>query len=96
MIRRVPLLFVLLLAGCATGRLDNVPLVWKPTSSLGAAGHIDLADVRAAKVKVAPMTDTRQTPGLIGENREESTPRTVMIRRGCFGSSSMADRMREI
>jgi hypothetical protein len=80
MIRRVPLLVVLLLAGCATGRLDNVPLVWKPTSGLGAAGHIDLADVRAAKVKVAPMTDTRQTPRLIGENREESMPRTVTTR----------------
>jgi hypothetical protein len=80
MIRRVPLLFVLLLAGCATGRLENVPLVWKPTSTLGAAGHIDLADVRAAKVKVAPMVDPRQTPSLIGENREESTPRTVTTR----------------
>jgi hypothetical protein len=80
MIRCVALLVVLLLSGCATGRLENVPLVWKPTSGLGAGGHIDLADVRAAKVKVAPMTDSRQTPKLIGENREETTPRTVTTR----------------
>jgi hypothetical protein len=80
MMRCVPLLVTLLLAGCATGRLDNIPLVWKPTSSLGAAGRVDLADVRAAKVKVAPMADRRQAPSLIGENREESMPRTVTTR----------------
>jgi hypothetical protein len=80
MIRGVALLVVLLLAGCATGGSVSVPLVWKPTSNLGAQGYIDPVKFRAAKVKVEPMTDARQAPSLIGENREESTPKPVTTR----------------
>ena len=72
-------LFVLLLAGCATPRLEGIPLVWKPTSNLGATG-VAQADMRAIKIRVTPLTDTRQNAGWIGENRETSPARKVTTR----------------
>jgi hypothetical protein len=73
------LLFVLLLAGCATPRLEGIPLVWKPTSNLGATGQAQ-ADIRAIKVRVTPFTDARQNATWIGENRESSPARKVTTR----------------
>jgi len=77
--RCVYLLFVLLLAGCATPRLEGVPLVWKPTSNLGATGQAQ-TDIRAIKIRVAPLTDTRQNASWIGENRESAVPKKVTTR----------------
>jgi hypothetical protein len=73
------LLFVLLLPGCATPRLEGIPLVWKPTSNLGATG-VAQADIRAIKIRVAPLADTRQNASWIGENRETSPARKVTTR----------------
>jgi uncharacterized lipoprotein YajG len=73
------LLALVLLAGCSSApvKLENIPLVWKPekhpTASAGAAS----ADLFKAKVKVAPMTDSRKDAALIGENREKQPVRTV-------------------
>ena len=73
------LLFVLSLAGCATPRLEGIPLVWKPTSNLGATG-VSQVDIRAIKIRVAPLTDTRQSANWIGESRETSPAKKVTTR----------------
>src|SRR5215471_646371 len=73
------LLALALLVGCSSApvKLENIPLVWKPekhpTASAGAAS----ADLFKARVKVAPMTDSRKDAALIGENREKQPVRTV-------------------
>lgn len=77
--RKPLLLVVALLVGCASApyNLDNLPLAWMPEkhprASAGAASEAFLK----AKVKVAPMTDLRENPKLIGENREKTPPRPV-------------------
>ena len=73
------LLLVLLLAGCATPRLEGIPLVWKPTSNLGATGQAQ-AEIRAIKIRVAPLADARQNASWIGENRESAVPKKVTTR----------------
>src|SRR5215470_6301117 len=73
------LLTLALLVGCSSApvKLENIPLVWKPekhpTASAGAAS----ADLFKARVKVAPMTDSRKDAALIGENKEKQPVRTV-------------------
>lgn len=73
------LLALALLVGCSSApvKLENIPLVWKPkdhpTASAGAAS----AEFFKTKVKVAPMTDSRKDPALIGENKEKQPVRTV-------------------
>jgi Uncharacterized lipoprotein len=64
------------LGAYAASRLENVPLVWKPTSSLDI-GAIDLSEVSKYKVDVAPFKDVRKQPELIAENREDATPKPV-------------------
>jgi hypothetical protein len=61
------------LAGCAAP--NNVPLVWEPERQHNSPPNAAPADFFKTKVKVAPMTDSRQDPKLIGENREGSTPK---------------------
>jgi hypothetical protein len=70
-----PLFFTLaFLAGCAASP-NNIPLVWKPERQHNAPPGAAPVDFFKAKVKVAPMTDSRQNPKLIGENREGPTPK---------------------
>lgn len=57
--------------------LENVPLIWKPTTSLAKLGSLDLTDVQGAKVQIVAVPDTRQNPGFIGQNRERGVPRKV-------------------
>lgn len=73
------LLLVLSLAGCATPRLEGIPLVWKPTSNPGATGQAQ-ADIRGTKIRVASLADTRQHASWIGENRESAVPKKVTTR----------------
>ena len=77
--RRRLLLVLALLVGCASApyNLDNVTLVWMPEkhprASAGAASEAFLK----TKIKVAPMTDSRENPKLIGEDREKTPARPV-------------------
>lgn len=74
------LFFVLVfLVGCAATplKLENVPLVWKPEKQPQASAGAASASFFKAKVKVAPMTDSRKDPQLIAENREKTPARTV-------------------
>jgi hypothetical protein len=69
------LIFALaLLVGCAATP-NNIPLMWKPDREHSARPGAAPADFFKRKVKVAPMTDSRENPKLIGENREGSVPK---------------------
>lgn len=57
-------------------KLENIPLVWKPTTSLGSMGSVDLTDLEEAKLQVDRLADNRENRGLIGQNIEK-TPRNV-------------------
>lgn len=66
------------LVGCATAsKLENVPLVWHPEKQPQATAGAASSDFFKAKIKVAPMTDSRQDPALIGENKEKQPARQV-------------------
>jgi hypothetical protein len=58
-------------------RLEGVPLVWKPTNQPGSLNVTEFAGTAEVKAQLDPIADTRQNPGLLGENRERNTPRKV-------------------
>ena len=71
-------LLLTLLAGCAGVRsLDNVPLEWSPEREPRASAGSAPADLFKTRIKVASLTDSRERPKLIGENREGGQPQPV-------------------
>ncbi len=56
-------------AGAAA--LENIPLVWKPTSAT-TTSTVDLSAFGKARIRIAPLADRRDKPQLIGENREDA------------------------
>ena len=58
-------------------QLDGIPLVWKPTSQIGAAGAIDLTGIGQTRVQIKALTDSREDASLIAENREHKTAKPV-------------------
>jgi hypothetical protein len=58
--------------------LENIPLVWKPTSSLAEYGAIDLTGTSGVKVEVRELADGRENPSLIGENRDKEDKGIVL------------------
>jgi hypothetical protein len=53
--------------------LQNIPLKWTPTATLAEWGAVDISGpMAAAKVRVDAFADTRENPGLVGENRENA------------------------
>lgn len=63
--------------GCATSKpLNNVPLVWKPTSDVGL-GSVSLSDVSGVIFAVPKFEDERTNKNLIGTNMESSPGKTV-------------------
>jgi len=65
------------LAGCATTGLENIPLLWMPTTGMFAMGPSQMAGLEDARLQVDPVVDKRENAALIGQNREEQTPRQV-------------------
>jgi hypothetical protein len=65
----------LLLAGGALAApklLENIPLVWKPTDTLGSLGSLNLAGpVISTGLHVDTLVDTRSSPSRIAENQEK-------------------------
>jgi hypothetical protein len=57
-------------------KLENIPLVWKPTTSVGSMGSVDLTDLQDARLQVDRLADNRENRGFIGQNIEQ-TPRKV-------------------
>jgi hypothetical protein len=68
------LCMTLLLAGsgmAATKLLENIPLVWKPTETLGSLGPLNLGGpVISTPLHVDAFVDTRNNPALIAQNQE--------------------------
>jgi hypothetical protein len=53
--------------------LQNIPLKWTPTATLAEWGAVDVSGaMAAAKVRVDAFVDARESPALVGENRENS------------------------
>jgi len=65
------------LAGCASTGLENIPLLWKPTTGMFSIGSAELAELQNARLQIDPVADKRENPAVIGQNREEPTPRQV-------------------
>lgn len=61
----------------AADRLENIPLVWKPTSTMAQRGPLDLSGLEGAKLQVDPFIDNRENPGFIGQNRDKVPTRKV-------------------
>lgn len=56
----------------------NVPLEWKPTSTLAESmGAVTQLPSGSTRIWVAPFTDTRSDKALIAENREKAEPRPI-------------------
>jgi len=77
--RLVALLVLASLCACAKAPLENIPLVWKPTSKT-SIGTINLTEVGDTRIRLDDFRDTRKTPELIAENREEAVPKPVTTR----------------
>ena len=76
MIRMILAAFLLsaaLTASSKTKLLEHIPLEWRPTSAL----QLGTSQMTASSVTIAPITDGRDNKELIGENREEDTPKPV-------------------
>ncbi len=65
------------LAACASTGLENIPLLWKPTTGMFSMGSAELAELQNARLLLDPVTDGRENAALIGQNREEPTLRQV-------------------
>jgi len=73
--RKGLVLALALLAGCAAVySLENLPLVWAPERETKASAGAAPSEFFKTKVKVAPFTDSREKPKLIGENRQGQRP----------------------
>jgi hypothetical protein len=57
--------------------LENSPLIWKPTNKLAPAGATDLRGLEHTKLQVLKVADGRQNATLLGENKENATPRVI-------------------
>jgi hypothetical protein len=67
------LLSVALTASSKAKLLEHIPLQWRPTSALRPG----TTHMTASSVTIAPFTDSRDNKDLIGENREDGTPKPV-------------------
>lgn len=65
------------LAGCASTGLENIPLLWKPTTGMFSIGSAELGELQNARLQIDRVTDIRENAALIGQNHEEQTPRQV-------------------
>lgn len=61
----------------AADKLENIPLTFKPTSSMAQRGPLDLKGLEGAKLQVDPFSDNRENPGFIGQNRDKIPARKV-------------------
>jgi hypothetical protein len=76
MTRRILAAFFLtfaLTASSKTRLLEQIPLQWRPTSTL----KLGTAQMTTSSVTIALFTDGRDNKPLIGENREEDKPKAV-------------------
>jgi hypothetical protein len=91
----------LLLAGSVSAApklLENIPLVWKPTDTLGSLGPLNLGGpVISAALHVDKLVDTRNNPAMIAENQEKPDkplPVTTSGDVGAFVTDNLKDSLR--
>ena len=66
--------FLSVLAASASARtLENIPLVWRPTTEVVTGGGLPIN----ASIEVKLFTDRRTEPSFIAENREGKMPKRV-------------------
>ena len=65
------------LAGCASTGLENIPLLWRPTTGMFSIGSAELAELQNARLQIDPVIEKRDNTAAIGQNREEPTLRKV-------------------
>lgn len=58
--------------------LEDIPLVWSPTTEMGEAGAVDLTGLFDLTLAISQLEDKRETPELIGENREDEDKGTIL------------------
>lgn len=61
----------------AADKLENIPLIWKPTTSMASWERINLTGLENVKLQIDPFTDTREDTALIGQNKEKIPMRKV-------------------
>jgi len=67
------LLCISVVASSETKLLEQIPLQWRPTSSL----RLGTTQMTAATVRIETFTDGRENKQAIGENRESEVPKPV-------------------
>ena len=88
---------LLLTAGAtaAPKLLQNIPLVWKPTDSLGTVGPLNLSGpVISTALHIDPLVDTRNNPSLIAENHE-NTDRVLPVTTSGDVAAFVTDHVKE-
>lgn len=82
----VALSLILALAGIASGtiapasaadKLENIPLVWKPTSPMAQRGPLNLKDLNGGTLQIDPFIDNREDKAYIGVNKAKIPNRKV-------------------
>jgi len=76
----LPALFAGLISAGAAGaadKLENIPLVWKPTTSMKEYERVNLTGLEGVKLQVDAFTDKRGDAALIGVNKEKIPNRKV-------------------
>ena len=60
--------------------LVNIPLQWRPTTTLAELGAVNLTGLEKAAIKLQPLVDKRDKadPQLIGENREKEAKNEIL------------------
>jgi hypothetical protein len=95
--RLIALIAFCSLAGSVTAapKLDNIPLKWQPSESLGSIGPLDLSGpLIVVKVHIDKLVDTRQNPSAVGENREKPD-RVLPVTTSSDVAEFVTDRLKE-
>ena len=61
----------------AADKLENIPLVWKPTKPMSERSPVDLKGLEGIKLQIDSFTDKREDPAFIGRNMNKVPPRKV-------------------
>jgi hypothetical protein len=67
----------LVVPAIAADKLENIPLTWKPTSTMAQRGPLDVKGLESVKLQIDPFADNRENPGFIGQNRDKVPTRKV-------------------
>lgn len=61
----------------AADKLENIPLIWKPTTTMAERGPLDLKGLEGASLQIDPFIDNREDKAYIGVNKAKIPNRKV-------------------